>query len=175
MDSATIRTLSSLQSSSWRIKTFACTFCCLKVSFLHELIQHVASNWFSGKAGITNVTFKRFLSFMSWFNMFFQTGFRAKLASQMSHLNDFFPSCTNSTCFFKLVFFGKTGITNVTFEWTILCLLSPCLCLMKLIQAMPRVQAEGLCPLKISYLYSKVHMYSMYLPIFNMEVPRKTS
>ena len=105
--------------------------------------------------GITNVTFKRFLSFMSWFNMFLQTGFRAKLASQMSHLNDFFPSCTNSTCFFKLVFFGKTGITNVTFEWTILCLLSPCLCLMKLIQAMPRVQAEGLCPPKISYLYSK--------------------
>ena len=48
--------------------------------------------------------------------------------------------------FFQTSFFGKTGITNVRFEWNILCLLSPCLCLMKLIQAMPSVQAEGLCP-----------------------------
>ena len=42
------------------------------VSFLHELIKHVIS-WYSFRtAVITNVTTKWFLSFMNWFNMFFQ-------------------------------------------------------------------------------------------------------
>ena len=55
----------------------------------------------------TNITFEGFLLVMNRFNMTFHMTLCGKTYSQSWHSNGFFPSCTDITCLFKLLFLEK--------------------------------------------------------------------
>ena len=60
----------------------------------------------SSKASITNITLEWLLTLMTWTTAIclFKSSFWANLASQMEHLNGFFPSCTVAKCLFSSPF-----------------------------------------------------------------------
>ena len=72
--------------------------------FLHELMQHVYSSPSFEKTVVTDLKFELLISFLNRCNVFFKSLFRKYLCSQISHLNGLFPSWTDETCSFKLLF-----------------------------------------------------------------------